>query len=295
MQETISNMSTSEELRSKIETAAEDRLRPDQTPYRALLFKEERQLVQETGCSHREVQLAALKMEIVPERYARNQKSLSYEDQIRMLNSHAVIIGQGGLGGTVTEILARIGIGKLTLVDGDHFEDSNLNRQLLSSTDALGQMKAEVGAKRVHSINPAVETRCITQFFTKENGEEIIGEAGIAVDCLDTISARFVLEKVCRDKQIPLVSAAIGGASGQATVIFPEDPGLRLVYGSPDKAPQRGGEATLGTLPYAAVAMAAFECAEVVGLAINRPSHLRKKLLVADFYYHSTETIILAE
>ncbi len=285
----------SDELRCKIEAAAEDRLRPDQTPYQALLFAQERDLAMQTGHSHREIQLAALAMEIVPERYARNQKILSCDDQIRLLNSHAVVIGQGGLGGTVTEILARIGIGRLTLVDGDYFEDSNLNRQLLSSTDVLGQMKAEVGEKRVKSINPAVETRCITQFLTAENGEAIIGDGEIAVDCLDTISARFVLEDICRKKHIPMVSAAIGGASGQATVIFPEDPGLKLVYGDPDTAPKKGGEATLGTLPYAAIAMAAYECAEVVGLAVRRPSQLRKKLLLADFHYHSTETLILAE
>lgn len=295
MQDTTSKSLISDELYHRIDAAAEDRLRPDQTPYRSLLYTAERNLVQTTGLSHRTIQLAALEMKIIPERYARNQKILSYEDQIRLLNAHAVIIGQGGLGGTVTEILSRIGIGKLTLVDGDHFEDSNLNRQLLSSTDELGQMKAEVGERRVKSINPAVETRCVTQFFDENNGEDIIGDAGIAVDCLDTISARFVLERACRNKQIPLVSAAIGGASGQATVIFPEDPGLKLIYGNPDKAPKKGGEASLGTLPYAAIAMAAFECAEVVGLAINRPAQLRKKLLLADFHYHSTETLILAD
>lgn len=295
MQEHIEKRPLAEELSGKIEDAAEDRLRPDQSPYRALLFKEELKLVMATGYSHKDIQLAALAREIVPERYARNQQILSCADQIRMLNSHAVVVGQGGLGGTVTEILSRIGIGKLTLVDGDHFEDSNLNRQLLSSTDTLGKMKAEVGAQRVKSINPAVETRCVTQFFTQDNGSEIIGDADIAVDCLDTIRARFVLEEACRVKHIPLVSAAIGGASGQATVIFPDDPGLKLIYGDPAKAPQKGGEATLGTLPYAAVAMAAFECAEVVGLAINRPAQLRKKLLIADFHYHSTETLILAD
>jgi len=295
MQDNTNNQLVSDVVRHKIEAAAEDRQRPDQSPYRALLFSEELRLARESGHSHREIQLAALAMQIVPERYARNQKILSCEDQIRLLNSHAVVVGQGGLGGTVTEILARIGVGKLTLVDGDHFEDSNLNRQLLSSTDVLGQMKAEVGARRVTSINPAVETRCITSFFTEENGEEIIGEAGIAVDCLDTISARFVLEEACRRKQIPMVSAAIGGASGQATVILPGDPGLKLVYGNPDTAPKKGGEASLGTLPYAAVAMAAFECAEVVGLAINRPAQLRKKLFLADFHHLSSETLILAD
>ncbi|SHO46834.1 HesA/MoeB/ThiF family protein [Desulfopila aestuarii] len=265
--------------------------RPDSSEYLGLLYQDEMQIVQLTGYSHREVQVTALNNQIIPERYARNQRSISNEEQIRLLQTHVAIIGLGGLGGAVTEILARIGIGMLTLVDGDHFEDSNLNRQLLSSTDMLGRKKAEVAADRVASINPAVETRIFTEFFTQDNGSEILSGVNIGVDCLDTITARFVLEECCRTHDIPMVSAAIGGTSGQATVIQPGDPGLQLIYGDPSKAPQKGVEATLGTLPFAATAMAAIECAEIVALAAGRPAQLRNKLLMADFSYHSMEII----
>ena len=107
-------------------------------------FANQRRLVERYGPDHKSVQLAALQHGVIPEVYARNQKRLSSEDQIKLLQSHVAVIGLGGLGGTVTEILARIGIGTLTLVDGDRFDDSNLNRQLLSSTEVLGKQKAAV-------------------------------------------------------------------------------------------------------------------------------------------------------
>lgn len=265
--------------------------RPDGSTYSSLIFDDEDRIAKCLDISHKSIQIAALQNAIVPERYARNQKSLSNEDQLNLLRSHVVIIGLGGLGGTVTEILSRIGVGKLTLVDGDFFEDSNLNRQLLSSTEVLGRMKAAVANERVTALNPAVETIPVEEFFNHENSSKILAGADIVVDCLDTISHRFVLETSCRIEDIPLISAAIGGTSGQVTVIYPEDPGLQLIYGTQEKSPTKGVEAILGTLPYAAIAIAAMECAEVVALALGRPSLLRKRLLLADFTYHSIETL----
>lgn len=291
MKEQQENEETAKVVLDSIIAAASDKLRPDHTPYRSLSFADERAIMEATGASHKSIQLTALQNDIVPERYARNQKSISTDEQIRLLNSHVAVIGLGGLGGTVTEILARIGVGKLTLVDGDHFEDSNLNRQLLSSCDVLGKMKADVAAERVEALNPAVDIIKVNEFFSAENGNRILTGTNIVVDCLDTITFRFILEKTCRLENVPLISAAIGGTSGQATVIFPDDPGLQMIYGPPKDSPSKGVEATLGTLPYAAIAFAAIECAEVVALAIGKPSQLRKRLLLADFSYHSMETV----
>ncbi|MFV0438945.1 MAG: HesA/MoeB/ThiF family protein [Desulfopila sp.] len=281
----------SADLTRYIEQAAEPRTRPDGSGYRSLLHQDEAWIVGLTGLSHRAVQVAALHRQIVPERYSRNQRTLCCDEQLRLLASHVAIIGLGGLGGTVLEILARIGLGKLTLVDGDRFEDSNLNRQMLSTPGLLGQMKAEAAGRRVAELNPAVQSRIFTEFFTDENGLEILDDVDIAVDCLDTIPARFLLEEKCRQRRIPMVSAAIGGTSGQATVVFPEDSGLKRIYGTSTRTAQRGVEASLGTLPFAATAMAAIECAEVVALAAGRTVQLRDKLLIGDFSDHSLDKI----
>jgi molybdopterin/thiamine biosynthesis adenylyltransferase len=269
------------------------RTRPDGSSYTAMLYRDETHIAKRTGLSVKDVEIAALKNDIVPERYCRNQKTLTNKEQIKLLESHVVVVGQGGLGGTVTEILARIGIGSLTLVDGDFFEDSNLNRQLLATTESLGQKKAEAARARVRLINPAIDILAIPDFFREDNGMDILQGADLAVDCLDSIPDRFVVENSCRKSNIPLVSAAIGGTSGQATVIFPGDPGLRQIYGEPKSVPQKGIETQLGTLPYAAVFMAAIECAEVVSIICTNSSQLQNSLLITNIADQSVEKILL--
>ncbi len=280
-------------MRSSVSKAAAEKQRPDGSIYRSLSFADQRKLAKQTGVTHKDIQLAALSQGIVPEVYVRNQQTLSNDDQIRLLQSRVAVVGLGGLGGTVTEILARIGIGSLTLVDGDVFDDSNLNRQLLSSTEVLGTAKAEVAAKRVKSINPAVEVRAATAFLTAKNAADLLTGADIGVDCLDTITGRFILEQGCRQAGIPMVSAAIGGTSGQVTVIYPEDQGLSRIYGAPEKASEKGIEKTLGTLPFAAITMAAMECAEVVSMAIGNSAALRNRLLITDLVDHSLDIVDL--
>lgn len=269
-------------LLKKIKSSAEQRSRPDGTPYLSLALKDEKDIAIEQNISLREVQLQALSCEIIPERYCRNQNSISANDQIGLLQSHVAIIGQGGLGGTVTEILSRLGIGVLTLIDGDCFEESNLNRQLLCTTENLGNKKAEAGRKRVQAVNPAIEVNCVSDFLNNNNAISCIRGANVVVDCLDSISTRFILEKACKSEKIPLVSAAIGGSAGQATVVFPEDEGLRLIYGDQIDRQEKGIEKSQGTLAYAATLMAAIECVEVVSLLCKGASSLRRQLLIAE-------------
>ena len=276
-----------------LQTYMQQRCRPDQSPYKAILLRDACEIAEKTGLSLGAVECIALEEGIVPERYGRNQNSFSNGDQLRLLRSHVAIIGLGGLGGAVTEILARMGVGRLTVVDGDCFEESNLNRQLLSSPEALGKSKAATAAQRVRHINPAVEVHAVGEFFRADNGRAILRDALLAIDCLDSIADRFVLEDACRKAAIPLISAAIGGSSGQATVIFPEDIGLRNIYGPARKAQKRGVEQSLGTLPFAAMYMSAVECAAAATLLLGRPSALRNRLFIAEVGDHTTELFSL--
>ncbi|MBT8359327.1 MAG: HesA/MoeB/ThiF family protein [Desulfobacterales bacterium] len=278
-------------LLQKLKSASASKKRPDGSSYQSLLFNDEKRLVQETAQSHHQIQEMALENGIIPERYARNQRSLSTADQLKLLQAHVIIVGLGGLGGTVTEILARIGVGSLTLVDGDCFEDSNLNRQLLSSVADLDRSKAEVAAERVSMVNPAVDTLTVSQFLTPDNYLDLLNNTTLAVDCLDSIPDRFLLEKGCRVVGIPLVSAAIGGTSGQVLVILPGDYGLSQIYGEPGQVPQKGVEKFLGTLPYTAITMAALECAEVITLIVTKKARLQNRLLIADLSDHSYELV----
>ena len=279
-------------LQQQIGAVAETLGRPDGSVYRSLSYAEQRRLAAQSGIDHHAVQIAALQLDIVPEVYARNQTSLSCREQIELLRGRVAIVGLGGLGGAVCEMLGRIGIGRLTLIDGDRFADSNLNRQLLSSTESLGQLKAEVAARRLGQVNPAVICRPVPEFLTGDNGTDLLDGATVAVDCLDSIPARLLLQKVCKPLGIVLVSAAIGGTSGQATVVFPGDEGLSRIYRG-NESTAAGAEGRLGTLPFTAMAMAAVQCAEVVAVVLERPAALRNRLLVTDLDDHSTMLIDL--
>ncbi len=265
-----------------IERLAAPRAFPDGTPYRSLGVHEVARLAAAAGVPPRDIEIAALERQILPERYARNFRSLSFAEQAALLRGRIAVVGLGGLGGAVSEVLARLGVGRLTLIDGDRFEESNLNRQLFSAVDVLGTPKAEAAACRIRAVNPSVETDPRVAFLTAENGSELLAGCQAAVDCLDNLPSRFVLEEACRGLGIPLVSAAVAGASGHVTTVFPEDRGLRAIYGEPERAPRKGAEAAFGTLPFAVWFLACLECAEVVKLLLRRGTPLRGALFLAD-------------
>ncbi|MDD9304546.1 MAG: HesA/MoeB/ThiF family protein [Desulfobacter sp.] len=229
------------------------------------------------------------------DRYLRNFNSLSLADQNRLKTSHVAVIGLGGLGGTVCELLARIGVECLTLVDGDRFNSTNLNRQVLSREDNLGCFKADEAKKRIEKINSSVKIGIHKVFAGPENIQALIRDADLVMDCLDTISDRFVLELAAQKGKKPLVSGAIAGGTGQVTVIFPQDRGFELIYGSPASidASKKGIETQVGNLSYCACFIASLQVSEAVKILIGKGEVLRNKLLIADLWTHTLEVMDL--
>ncbi len=250
-------------------------------------------LTREFDVNGRRIEILALENGVIPLRYSRNMRSFDLSDQATLLKSRVGVVGLGGLGGSVTEILARVGVGRLRLLDGDHFEEHNLNRQLLSGQSKLSIPKADAAATRVREINPSVEVETHAEFLTEKNAEKMLSDLDVVVDCLDTITARFLLEKFAKKADIPLVSAAIAGTSGQLTTIFPGDAGLSLIHGDPKTLPPKGVETTLGCLPYTVFYMASLEAAEVVKVLHGKGSILRNRLLAADLMDHTHEVLEL--
>jgi len=281
------------DLTQKITQLAEESRFPDGEAFSGLSRSATAALAGETGLQLRHIEQAALTAGVVPLRYTRNMKSLSPTEQSTLLGARVCVVGQGGLGGGVTELLARQGIGALTLIDGDRFEESNLNRQLLSTESGLGGLKAKAGADRVGRINVAVEVTHHALFLEAFNAADLVAGSDVVVDCLDNLRDRFVLETAAKAAGIPFVSAAVAGAGGHATTIFPEDPGLRLIYGDPGQAPLKGVEATLGTLPFAVTLLATLECAEVTKIILKKGELLRNRLLVVDMMDNSFEVFEL--
>lgn len=226
-------------------------------------------------------------------RYARNFQTISLSEQALLADTRVCIVGLGGLGGGVVEILARIGIGTLDLVDGDVFDETNLNRQLLSTEKGIGTSKARTARERVAAINKTVKVHAFHGFLNRENSREIMGSAHVVVDCLDSIGDRFLLQDLARSRGIPLVSGAIAGISGQVTVIYPEDPGFQLIYGDPRGHQADGIEKQLGNLPHCALLVASLQCSEVIKVVLGKGEVLRNRLLICDLMTNTFEVMQL--
>lgn len=269
--------------------------RPDGSALRVLSLEHIRQLAIEYGVTTREIEIEALNNGVVPGRYLRNMTTLSPAEQVRLLKSKAAVVGLGGLGGTVTEILARVGVGAMVLIDGDRFEEHNLNRQMLSAENLLGSAKAEAALKRVAAINSSVSVSIQPTFLAEDNALELITGCQVVVDCLDNISSRFTLEQAARQAGIPFVSAAIAGLTGLVTTIFPGDGGLQLIHGPRHSLKNdKGVETILGNLPQTVFMTAAMESAEAVKVLLGRTGQvLRNKLWVMDLTDNTFEVLSL--
>ncbi|MEN6329787.1 MAG: HesA/MoeB/ThiF family protein [Methanobacteriaceae archaeon] len=148
----------------------------------------------------------------------RQKQIISNEEQILLKNSQILVVGCGGIGGAAAEMLARMGVGKIRAVDKDHFEISNLNRQLMSNTVDIGRLKAEVTKEALIKVNPLLEVEAISQELTAENVSSLLDGCSIVIDALDNLLSRIILSREALKKDIPFIHGAIHGTQGQITV-----------------------------------------------------------------------------
>ena len=211
-------------------------------------------------------------------RYARNRKTLSEEDQLKLSTSCVAIVGCGGLGGYIAEELARIGVGRLVLIDGDRLEVSNLNRQIMSSELNIGQWKVEASRDRLQSVNSEVQVEVIRGWFEEKKGPELFRNVDLVCDALDSIPTRVVLERVCHQMGLPLVFASIAGWFGQMGVSLPGDFSVLRLFGRG----AQGVESTWGNPAFTPAVLASLSVVETVKLLVGRPPSLRHAWLQVD-------------
>ena len=246
-----------------------------------LTVAEAAHLAAESGLPRRSVELAALEQGILPERYRRNLGTIGWDGQMRLLRSTVAVVGAGGLGGWIIEGLARMGVGRLIIIDGDHFQENNLNRQLGCTEVALGRSKAEELARRVLAVNGAVEAVARVAWLDAAGASELLAGADLAVDALDNLPSRMTLQAAAARLEIPLVHGAIGGYSGQVMTIFPGDPGLTALYGA-GPWPDRGIEAVLGNPAATPMMISAWQVQEVIKALTGQGQLLRGRMLLMD-------------
>lgn len=156
-------------------------------------------------------------------RYARNIPALTEGECLLLRQKRILVVGCGGLGGHIIDQLARIGVGFLRVVDGDVFEPSNLNRQLLALTSQLGVSKARAAAEHIARINPDMRVEAVEDFMTRQKVRDLIADCDIVLDALDNIPSRRLLAAACEDAGIPYVYGAIQGWVAQAGISMPGD------------------------------------------------------------------------
>ena len=149
-------------------------------------------------------------------------EQIGYDGQLKLKNSTVCVVGVGGLGNPITSRLAAMGVGKLRVVDRDVIELSNLHRQTMFNEDDVGQVKVEVAAKKLKKINPEVEIEALPISINDYTALDVVEGCDVIVDALDSVNARYSLNKACVEKNIPFVTGAAVGVTGQVFTVLPK-------------------------------------------------------------------------
>lgn len=240
-------------------------------------LRDQEEAAQTFGVSFSRVERIALENDLLPTRYQRNRQLISCCQQLQLFNSVVAVVGCGGLGGYIIEELARLGVGHLLAIDPDIFEESNLNRQILSSLSAIGRVKVVVAAERVAQINPSVTLSPRAEAFAPDTGKRLLDGAHLVVDGLDSIPTRLELAAICREAEIPLIHGAVAGWYGQITTQFPGESILESLYSGVGLS--RGIEKELGNPSFTPAVVASLEVAEVCKVLLSQGRPLRGRQL----------------
>ncbi|WNO53008.1 HesA/MoeB/ThiF family protein [Stakelama saccharophila] len=220
------------------------------------------------------------------ERYARHiiLKEIGGAGQRRLLDAHVAVIGAGGIGSPALQYLAAAGVGRLTIVDDDRVDLSNLQRQTLFATDDIDRFKADAAIHRLKALNPDVAVTARRERLTPDTASGLLGDADVVLDGCDNFPTRLAVADAALAARIPLVSAAVGEFEGQLGLFRgwePDKPCYRCFTGAdPDRAGVSCSEqGVLGALTGVIGSLAALEAIRAIA-PFGEDS--AGKLLIAD-------------
>ena len=159
------------------------------------------------------------------DRYSRQVmlEEIGYQGQLKLKQSKVCVVGVGGLGNPIVTRLAAMGVGKLRIVDRDVIELSNLHRQTMFNEDDVGQVKVETAAKKLRKLNPDIVVEELPVSINDYTALDVVDGCDVVVDALDSVDARYALNKACIEKKIPFVTGAAVGVTGQSFTILPNE------------------------------------------------------------------------
>ena len=212
-------------------------------------------------------------------RYLKNENMLTREENLSLREKRVVVVGCGGLGGYIIEQLARLGIGHLTVVDGDVFDETNLNRQILSTVGNIGKSKALEARERINKINPDVKVIAHNLFLDADNAIDILLNHDVICDALDNIGTRIMLQNHAYLLNIPMVYGAIAGWYGQVATLFPGDHIPGSIH---QPSLHKGVEQKLGNPSFTPALVASIQVSEVLKILTGKGKCLRNRFMLID-------------
>ena len=200
------------------------------------------------------------------------------EGQRRLAKAKAVVVGCGALGTNIAEVLARAGIGRITLVDYDRVELSNLQRQVLLTEADVGRPKARAVAEVLAKVNSQIDVTYDVIRVTADNVERLIEDGDLVLDGFDNLPARYLINDACVKHGIPWVFAAVAGTLGMTMPVLPgKGPCLRCLFPSPapDEVVLTATNAgILNTLPRAIVTVQTTQALKILLNSFDGPTKL---------------------
>jgi len=159
------------------------------------------------------------------DRYSRQVmlQEIGYQGQLKLKQSRVCVVGVGGLGNTITTRLAAMGVGKIRIVDRDVIELSNLHRQTMFDEDDVGQVKVETAAKKLRKLNNDIIIEELPVSINDYTALDAVDGCDVVIDALDSVNARYSLNRACIEKKIPFVTGAAVGVTGQTFTIVPNE------------------------------------------------------------------------
>ncbi len=164
---------------------------------------------------------------------SRQMSIVTRSEQERFKDAKITVIGCGGIGGQTIEMLARMGVGELILVDEDAFDISNLNRQNFATLTDVGIAKSEVAKEKVRLINPYVKVTSFNEHVDEKNIDKIVSNSDIVIDALDNVLTRVIASRKASEKKIPFIHGAIHGTLGQITTFLPNTKSYEEMFNLP--------------------------------------------------------------
>ncbi|HEY2970273.1 MAG TPA: molybdopterin-synthase adenylyltransferase MoeB [Casimicrobiaceae bacterium] len=219
-------------------------------------------------------------------RYSRHilLSELGVDAQQRFAESHALIVGIGGLGNPVAQFLAAAGVGTLTLIDADRVDLTNLQRQILFDTDAVGRPKVEAAAARIAAVNPEVRVVQLADRVGLDALAPLAAAADVVADCTDNFATRHAVNRACVAAKKPLVSGAAIRFDGQIAVFDARDPAnpcYHCLFGEGDEFEETRC-ATMGVFAPLVGIVGATQAAEALKLLASAGRSLAGRLLLID-------------